>query len=195
MSERPPQRPEGALIETAQRSLRIQVKDAAQAAGISLSHWRQIVTGCQAIKGGYKSVRAPDGTLAKMANAVGVTPEELESAGRAGAASALRAIKDGLTRPPGPPSAATPTASDIPPPPDEVVFSHPVELEIWRQHATTPAERADYIATVRVRRVATELRQENRQLRAEVRELRAQLEQLQHQNESTSAIATPRGSQ
>lgn len=192
MNNRPLQRPEGALIETAQRSRGIQVKDAAQASGLSLTRWRQIVTGHETVKGGYKAVRAPDETLAKMANAVGVTPEELDAADRAGAASALRAIKDGLVRPSGP-SAVAAATSDIPPPPDEAVFSHPVELEIWRQHATTPAERADYIATVRVRRVATELRQENRQLRAEVRELRAQLEQLQHQNDSPSATAAPRG--
>jgi hypothetical protein len=43
--------------------------------------------------GRYKVVRAPAGTLAHMASAVGITPGRLEEAGRSDAAAVLREIQ------------------------------------------------------------------------------------------------------
>jgi transcriptional regulator with XRE-family HTH domain len=91
MHERPEQPPEGALIGMAQKRSPLSARKAAEMAGLSEGRWRQIVSGYQTVsKGVYAPVHAPAETLARMARAVGVTPEQLEEAGRADAAAELR---------------------------------------------------------------------------------------------------------
>jgi len=90
MNERPPQPPEGKLIADAIAG-RLSIREASRRAGISYGRWRQITSGVQNVSpGSYAAVRAPAGTLARMARAAGVSPAQLEDAGRADAAEALR---------------------------------------------------------------------------------------------------------
>ncbi|MGC5362307.1 helix-turn-helix domain-containing protein [Streptomyces sp. DT24] len=93
MTERPPAPPEGELIKAALATSRLSQVDAARRAGISGTRWRQIVSGYQAVGGEKVPFRSPDDTLARMAHAVEVRPEQLEAVGRTGAAEALRAIE------------------------------------------------------------------------------------------------------
>jgi hypothetical protein len=91
MDQRPEQPPEGKLIEDAASQLSLSIREAARRAGISYGRWRQIVQGYQNVSvGSYASVRAPARTLARMATAVGVTPEQMEAAGRVDVADAMR---------------------------------------------------------------------------------------------------------
>lgn len=93
MNERPDQPDEGRLIGLAQKRSTLSARKAAAAAGLSEGRWRQIVSGYQTVSAGvYAPVRAPAETLARMAKVVGVTPEQLEQAGRPDAADELRAI-------------------------------------------------------------------------------------------------------
>lgn len=92
MTELPPQRPEGALIQSAQRRLGISAAEAARRAGISPSRWRQITLGYQAVSGVATPVWGPDATVARMARAVGVPPARMEQAGRHEAARAMRSM-------------------------------------------------------------------------------------------------------
>lgn len=94
-SSGPPQaRPEGDLIKVAQKRARLSARKAAVLAGISEGRWRQIVNGYQTVrKDMHVSVRGPDETVASMANAVGVTPDELAEAGREEAAEFLREMQ------------------------------------------------------------------------------------------------------
>ncbi|TDD77702.1 helix-turn-helix domain-containing protein [Actinomadura rubrisoli] len=92
MAERPEQLPEGHLIALAQKRARLSGRKAADLAGMSEGHWRAIVSGSRSIsKGVWVAVRGPADTIARMAQVVGVTPEQLEEAGRADAAEELRA--------------------------------------------------------------------------------------------------------
>jgi hypothetical protein len=82
---RPPEPPpEGVLIESARRDAKLSVREAARRAGISEGWWRQVVKGYQSLSGGsFGTVRdVPADTVAKMAKAAGVTPEQLEGEGR-----------------------------------------------------------------------------------------------------------------
>jgi hypothetical protein len=91
MSDRPAQRPEGKLIETAMLRKGMSTRSAAPLAGISEARWRQIVSGYQSAGRGVSvPVIATPRTLAKMARAVGVTEEQLITAGREDAAEVLR---------------------------------------------------------------------------------------------------------
>lgn len=84
------QRPEGALIETAAKAKGISGRRAADVAGISDARWRQIVNGFVTVGVGEKvPVIGPDNTLARMAQAVDVTPDQLREAGRGDAADLL----------------------------------------------------------------------------------------------------------
>lgn len=84
---RPPQPPVMQLIE--QRRGRLSIRKAAAAAGISEARWRQLEGGFRNTTIGYAPEDAPDGTLARMALAVGVIPGELRAAGRPEAAALL----------------------------------------------------------------------------------------------------------
>lgn len=103
MSDRPEQRPEGRLIALAQKRARISQREAAKRAGISEARWRNIVSGYQTISAGvYAPVRGPADTVARMAQAVDVTAEQLTAADRADAAEVLQFLTD-ADMPPLPP--------------------------------------------------------------------------------------------
>lgn len=92
MTERPAQRPEGRLIATAQaqRRPKLSNREAASRVPMSEGHWRAVVSGSRSVgKGIWVPVRAPAETLARMAQVVGVTAEQLVEAGRDDAAAEL----------------------------------------------------------------------------------------------------------
>jgi len=97
-----PQPPaEALLIRLARDAGRLTVPAAARAAQISKARWAQIEAGYETRKDGYHPVRAPAGTLAHMARAVGISPERLETEGeRPDAAGVLREIMRGHEPPP-----------------------------------------------------------------------------------------------
>jgi transcriptional regulator with XRE-family HTH domain len=96
MPDKPSQRPEGALIEKALKKLGISARQIAPRAELTEGRWRQIVNGyASAGANQYNKVRAPADTLARMAAAVGVSPEQLEEADRADAATELRTLISG----------------------------------------------------------------------------------------------------
>lgn len=99
--ENPDQPPEARLIDAAQKAAvpPQSMRRAAEAAGISDGRWRQIVKGYQSTGTGRIPVVAPDDTLARMAIAVGVTPDELAETGRTAAADVQRALLDAGDRP------------------------------------------------------------------------------------------------
>ena len=83
MSERPAPPPWGVLITTALAKAKLSAREAARRAGISEGRWRQIASGYQVVSAGiYAPVRGPTATLARMASVAGVTPAQLEQAGR-----------------------------------------------------------------------------------------------------------------
>lgn len=90
MTDRPEAPPEGTLLKRALVTMRISQREAARRSGISETRWRQLVSGYQVVSREKVPVRSPDDTLARMARAVGVTAEQLEEAGRGGAAAVLR---------------------------------------------------------------------------------------------------------
>lgn len=84
------QRPEGALLGTAQANMKLSARQAAGKAGMSDARWRQIVNGYASAGAGQTvEVIGPDETIARMARVVGVTPEQLREAGRPIAADLL----------------------------------------------------------------------------------------------------------
>lgn len=89
--DQPP--PEAVLVEVARKALprsHSAVSKVAKLAGISESRWRQIAKGYQqATKDTRVPVRAPADTLARMAKAVGIAPEQLLEVGREDAAEEL----------------------------------------------------------------------------------------------------------
>lgn len=99
--EKPDQPPEGRLLEEALASRRPHMtqREAARRAGISDARWRQLVTGYQSVgQGHYAPVTARAETLARMAGAVGVTPEQLVEVDREDAAAILMRInREGRT--------------------------------------------------------------------------------------------------
>ena len=91
MEERPGQPAEGKLISDALARKGMSIREASRRASISYGRWRQITSGYQNVSpGSYARVHAPPATLARMAGVVGVTPEQLETAGRPDAAEMLR---------------------------------------------------------------------------------------------------------
>lgn len=97
MPDKPEQPAEGALIQRAMIRERLSARQAATKAGMSEGRWRQIVSGYQSARGQHIPVTAPAPTLAHMAKAVGLTPEDLTEAGRGDAADVLRDLAQ--TRP------------------------------------------------------------------------------------------------
>lgn len=91
--ERPPAPPEAALIRLARQAANIRMAQAAKEAGVSLARWSHIENGYETRQGATRQVQAKAGTLARMAHAVGITPERLETEGeRPDAAEVLREI-------------------------------------------------------------------------------------------------------
>jgi hypothetical protein len=120
MNERPPQPPEGKLIADALEASGLSIREASRRANISYGRWRQITSGYQNVSpGSFASVRAPAGTLARMARVVGVTPERLASDGqRPDAAAVLSEILRSAAEPSPPPRLVA--AVPGPPSPDEM---------------------------------------------------------------------------
>lgn len=92
MSDRPAQRPEGELIAKAQKRARLSNREAAKRAGISEARWRHIISGYRSEAGQHVPVSGPADTIARMAQVVGATPEQLAEVGREDAAEAFREI-------------------------------------------------------------------------------------------------------
>lgn len=91
MEASPP--PEASLLYRARESAGVTLADAAKAAGITDTRWSQIERGHERRKGIDVPARARAGTLARMARAIGIPPERLESEGqRPDAAEILREI-------------------------------------------------------------------------------------------------------
>lgn len=91
--ERPPARPEGSLIRRAREAAGLSIPEAVRRSGVSKARWSQVETGYETRDGTLRVVQARAGTLARMANAVGVTAERLETEGaRPDAAEILREI-------------------------------------------------------------------------------------------------------
>lgn len=85
--------PEGQVIEEAREKRRLSQNKAAEQAGLSGTRWRQIVTG---VASGGKGIQIPvhgrAETVARMAQVVGVAPEQLAEVGRDDAAEVLRTL-------------------------------------------------------------------------------------------------------
>jgi hypothetical protein len=89
-TELPEQRPEGKLLQEAQKASGRSIRQVAEAAGMSDARWRQIVKGwMRPAPDVVTAVVAPATTLAKMAIVVDVTAEDLRRAGRDDAAAIL----------------------------------------------------------------------------------------------------------
>ncbi|MFJ8852290.1 hypothetical protein [Streptomyces sp. NPDC102437] len=92
-STRPEPPREAPLIEAARKQQRLTVRETAKQARISEALWRQIVSGAESLGGGeYREVRAKPETLARIAQVVGVAPDQLVKVGREDAAAALKEI-------------------------------------------------------------------------------------------------------
>jgi len=90
MVDRPDPPAWGVLLTAALREAGMSAREAARRAGISEGRWRQIAGGYQVVSPGvYAHVRGPAATLARMASAAGVTPEQLTAAGRDDAATVM----------------------------------------------------------------------------------------------------------
>jgi hypothetical protein len=87
---RPRPTPWGGLITQALRRSGLSARAAAERAGISEGRWRQVASGYESRGGTYTRVHGPASTVAKMAAAVGVTADQLTTAGRPDAAEVLR---------------------------------------------------------------------------------------------------------
>jgi hypothetical protein len=123
VTEVPEQQPEGRLISEALKRSGRSARGAAATAGISDTRWRHIVSGYQpAGAGNYIPVSAPAETLARMAQAVGVTPDQLADAGRGDAAGELLNLRHAT------PAASSPvgTGSD----PGDLASLSPEEIEV-----------------------------------------------------------------
>jgi hypothetical protein len=92
--ERPSPLPEGELIKLAQIEAGMSARQAAELADISESRWRQIVSGVQRVSRNDARVEGPAVTVARMARAVGLTPERLAEV-RPDAAEELKKLEDG----------------------------------------------------------------------------------------------------
>jgi transcriptional regulator with XRE-family HTH domain len=91
--ERPPAPPEAVVIRLAREAAGIRVAEAAERAGVSIARWSQIEAGSEVRHGKAGPVTGRPGTIARMAHAVGIGPDRLETeGGRPDAAEILREI-------------------------------------------------------------------------------------------------------
>jgi transcriptional regulator with XRE-family HTH domain len=93
-AELPPPTAWGKLIRLRREAMGLSIPAAAKRAGVSRYTWRNIEIGYQVLSGGRGVTGAPgkDGTVAHMADVVGISPERLHSLGRPDAADVLRTI-------------------------------------------------------------------------------------------------------
>lgn len=129
MTRKPEPLPEGRLLKTALARAGMSARQAAKKAGITEARWRQIVNGYQTpARGLHVPVRGPASTVAAMARAVGLTPQQLRDAGRDDAAEALDELLLGA---PTTPEDPTPWHGDLNGPTD---LLHEGERLRWRPH-------------------------------------------------------------
>ena len=107
--------PYGSLLEVARKGAGLSIQRAADAAGISKATWIDTVRGYRKRNGAWEHIEPKSETIARMAHAVGVSPERLtEEAGRPDAAEILTEIGRGASsvpRPSAPVSAPPPVSS------------------------------------------------------------------------------------
>jgi hypothetical protein len=177
MNTPPDPPPEGVLIESARRDAELSVRESARRAGISEGWWRQVVKGSQSVPGGaYVPVRGvPAKTIAKMATAVGLSPERMEAEGRRPDAAAQMRLQPA---PAAQPSAGAPlTVADLlgpgsiegelarlqvevwtemsrqpPGTPPSAIFTHPAEAALMGIVSAELAQRVRWIAEFRFAR-------------------------------------------
>lgn len=95
--------PEAVLIRTLrEKPPAISGRQAALAAGISATHWRQIETGWRSYRGHWFEEHGTARTVAAMAFVVGAEPPDLAGAGRDDAAGELGALIREMEGPPPP---------------------------------------------------------------------------------------------
>lgn len=143
---RPDPTPEGELIRRAMVRKGVNAPDIADAAGISAGRWRHIVNGAQPLgQGRYNPVIAPAATLARMARAVDVTPEQLTKVGRKDAAEVLRDLAD---------EDQPTSAGDFTDPITGERYEDPDEREIWGLTPLAERDRRELIYHLRARKAA-----------------------------------------
>lgn len=88
------QRPEGALIERALAGPpKVSMRELARRIGMSDARVRQIVNGYASQNGQILEVVGPPDTIARMAQAIGVSAEEMSEAGREDVATAMSGLR------------------------------------------------------------------------------------------------------
>lgn len=94
MSEHVPGPPpaEAVLIRLVRQASGKSAGETAAAGGLSKSRLSQVEAGHQGRASGYRATVLADGPLARIAAYLNITPEELDEAGRRGAADVLRMI-------------------------------------------------------------------------------------------------------
>lgn len=90
--------PLGRLLEAARKRRGLSQNKAAQAAGVSGTHWRRIIKGVASYGGTDVPYVGTADTVARMARAVDVSAEELAGVDREDAAEELRALTSGPGR-------------------------------------------------------------------------------------------------
>jgi transcriptional regulator with XRE-family HTH domain len=80
--DKPPARPESALIRLAREAAGISIPEAAAASGVSKARWSQIEAGYETRGDIVRPVQAKAATLARMAHVAGLTPERLAGEGQ-----------------------------------------------------------------------------------------------------------------
>jgi hypothetical protein len=83
----PPPAPEGALIRQARQAIPLTLREVTEDTGIGGRIWGAVERG---YRGGQEPFTADAALLAYMARKVGVTPEQLDQAGRPDAGTHLR---------------------------------------------------------------------------------------------------------
>jgi transcriptional regulator with XRE-family HTH domain len=137
METPPAPQPEGLLLESARQAARLTAREAARRAGISEGYWRQVVKGYQSVSGGaYAPISdVPAKTIARMAVAVGLSPERMETeGGRPDAADRMRSTPAPAAQPP---AGATLTVAD---PAGERMAGElaRLEVEVWTEMSRHP---------------------------------------------------------
>ena len=90
-SDLPSPPPEAVLIRRVRTAAGMGIPEAARRAGVSVARWSQVENGRETRKGVVRPVRAKPGTIAHMADAVGIDAGRLEAEGqRPDAAAVLR---------------------------------------------------------------------------------------------------------
>lgn len=72
---------EAVLIKLVREAANVSTAEAARSAGISKARWSQVESGYESRLGRYRPVIARAGTLARMAHALGISPQRLETEG------------------------------------------------------------------------------------------------------------------